>query len=244
MTVPGMNKNLAVFRHADFCFNVVEIGAEGQKAIIVDNFVSNPESLIEYAIKRSLVSRAEGLYPGLRSPPPDRYPRVVFFLLSEIICDHFGLQPSDIAVVDSAFSVVATLRERLTPYQQIPHYDKPHPNEIALVHYLCDSRHGGTSFYRHRSSGYEYIDQERVVGYRGCLQQELQEVGLPQPPSYINGDTPLFERIHSVEARFNRCLIYRCSSLHSGDISSNYAFDMNPWTGRFTMTSFLHGKGR
>lgn len=235
-----MNRDLEVFRHAHFCLEVMEMGAERQKIVIVDNFINDPTSLIDYAVKRSPVSRAAGLYPGFRSPPPDLYQDVVHFLLGEIICENFGLSPSDIAVVDSAYSLVATPREQLTAYQQIPHYDKPHPNEIALVHYLCDSRHGGTSFYRHRSSGYECINQERVDGYRRSLHQELLDVGLPQPPSYINGDTALFERIQSIGAKFNRCLIYRCSSLHSGDIPRDYAFDMNPWTGRFTMTSFLY----
>lgn len=238
-----MNNRHESFRHPNFCFEVVAIGAENQKIIIVDNFLKNAASLIEYAIENGQVAPAKGLYPGLRSPSPDLYGEVVLSLLGEIICEAFELTSSDIATVASTYSMVATPFEQLQTYQQIPHFDRPKPDEVAMVHYLCGPGHGGTSFYRHRGSGYEFINQDRLGSYFGMLEKELLQVGLPQPQSYINGDTPLFERIRSVDAKFNRCLIYRCSSLHSGDIPLDYSFDMDPRTGRFTMTSFLYKHG-
>jgi len=39
----------------------------------------------------------------------------------------------------------------------------------------------------------------------------------------------------------NRLVMYRCSSLHSGDIPANYNYDLNPATGRFTIAAFLTG---
>ena len=36
------------------------------------------------------------------------------------------------------------------------------------------------------------------------------------PPGYINGDTPLYEQLSRQEGVFNRLLVYRRNSLHSG----------------------------
>ncbi|WP_372340871.1 DUF6445 family protein [Paraglaciecola sp.] len=46
--------------------------------------------------------------------------------------------------------------------------------------------------------------------------------------------------VASVSAYVNRAVIYRYSSLHSGDISPDDSFDLNPLTERFTIASFLH----
>ena len=77
-----------------------------------------------------------------------------------------------------------------------------------------------------------------MPGYFETIEREVREIGLPKPPAYICGDTELFERIYEVEARWNRLVVYRTSSLHSGSIATNYPFDPNPMTGRFTVASF------
>jgi hypothetical protein len=105
---------------------------------------------------------------------------------------------------------------------------------------LCEPTHGGTSFYRHRSSGFEYINETRSGSYLSSLEKEIKLYGMPPQPCYIKDENVFFERITSVAAKFNRAVIYRCSSLHSGDISADYQFDMNPMTGRFTIASFIH----
>ena len=60
---------------------------------------------------------------------------------------------------------------------------------------------------------------------------------------YINGDTELFEQIASVPAVFNRILIYRRNSLHSGCIDRDFVPDPNPLTGRLSINCFMHPVG-
>ncbi|WP_438862960.1 DUF6445 family protein [Neptunicella sp.] len=224
--------------HADFSYQIQTIGDEQQPLIIVDQYLTEAESLIDFALQQHNVLPASGLYPGLRSPVPQTYKQAVLEHLSALICRTFCLTPDDIKSVDSYFSLVTTPTAQLQPAQRIPHFDQPNPDEIAMLHYLCGAQHGGTSFYRHRQTRYEYVDMGRTDEYFRQLDADVAQYGMPE--GYIDGDTPLFERIKSVPAKFNRLLIYRCSSLHSGNIGEDYSFDMNPTTGRFTIASFLH----
>lgn len=226
--------------HKDISVRVGAIGEERQPIIMVDNFIDRPESLVACAENGEALHVTQGLYPGLRATVPDAYMALVEKSLGDLICQTFRISPQNVADVASYFSIVTTPRSQLKLPQSIPHIDGENPNDIAFLHYLCDEKYGGTSFYRHRSTGYEYIDQRRFPAYVERLEQEIKDSGSAHAGRYMNGDTDLFERIASIEARFNRLIIYRGTSLHSGDIGQNYAFDANPLTGRLTITSFLY----
>ncbi|WP_416307568.1 DUF6445 family protein [Neptunicella sp. SCSIO 80796] len=238
MIDPVDDKHILTGLDAHFSYQIHQIGTEKQPLIIIDHYLAEADKLIDFALQQNNVLPASGMYPGLRSPVPNAYKNLVLEQLAPLICQTFSLTPDAIKKVDSYYSLVATPVEQLQPAQRIPHFDQPNPDEIAMLHYLCGEQHGGTSFYRHRQSRYEYIDTGRAKDYFGQLDAEVARYGMPQ--GYIDGDTELFERIVSVPAKFNRLLIYRCSSLHSGDIGADYPFDMDPTTGRFTIASFLH----
>ncbi|ALS99900.1 DUF6445 family protein [Lacimicrobium alkaliphilum] len=216
---------------------VQHIGHEQQPLLIVDDFVPNPGGLIDFAMQQTNVLPADGQYPGLRSPAPPAYGQ---FLLEQLVLhliSFFGASAGELGKADCYYSLVSTPANELTLLQRLPHFDRPHPDELAIIHYLCNEQHGGTSFYRHRSTGFESVTAERQSEYQHRLEADLRESALPT--GYINGDTSVFERIASIPARFNRALIYRCSSLHSGDIGPDYGYDLNPLSGRFTIASFL-----
>lgn len=213
------------------------IGQEHQPLLVVDNFVAHPRELVDYALTQHNVLPAGGLYPGLRSPAPASYGRFLLDELAPGLSSCFGASVSHLAKAECYYSMVSTPPAQLSLLQRLPHFDRPNPAELAIIHYLCTGKHGGTSFYRHRSTGYEYITPDRQQPYQQSLKTDVLTHG--QPVGYINGSTPLYERIASIPARFNRALIYRCSSLHSGDIPNLSAFDLDPLSGRFTIASFL-----
>ncbi len=122
--------------------------------------------------------------------------------------------------------------------QRIPHVDSFDSNGLATIHYLFRENMGGTAFYRHRKTGYEVIDESRKMEYISSLESEMQGPTLP-PAEYINGDTPIFEQIGRQEGLYNRLLIYRRNSLHSGCIDKNFVPDPNPLTGRLSINSFI-----
>ena len=66
----------------------------------------------------------------------------------------------------------------------------------------------------------------------------MRHGGLP-PASYITGDTALFERTMTAEARYNRALLYPSYLLHSGAIAPDATLSPDPAIGRLTVTAFL-----
>lgn len=229
----------AVFtRHPDFQVQVDYIGAERQPVVCIDAFLYGAERLVDDAAARGRFSDNTGFYPGMRTPAPRAYYRALYDYLPALIEEVFGINHDQIASAESSYSLVTTRPEDLHPVQRVPHFDSARPTELAMIHFLCPSDFGGTSFYRHRETGFESVDESRKSAFIGALEAQAKAGRLP-PPAYINGDTELFERIASYEAVFNRLLMYRCTSLHSGNIGEDFSFATDPKTGRLSVNTFL-----
>ena len=56
--------------------------------------------------------------------------------------------------------------------------------------------------------------------------------------AYVIDHTHFFERLHGVEAAFNRLIIYKGNALHSGDISARTILSEDPRQGRLTINGF------
>lgn len=211
------------------------IGAERQPIAIVDGFHPDPDGLRDFAASASF-GPGRNHYPGVRADLPGTYFAAVRPALLRALSGVFGHAGAP-GLIDASFSVVTTPPAALSVPQRLPHVDAIAPGRIALVHYLAHAGEGGTAFYRHRATGFETLDATRSSAYRARLGAELARCVLPA--SYIAGDTPLFERIGEVEARFNRAVIYRSSMLHSGVIPPGAALSADPGVGRLTVTAFL-----
>ncbi|RME69165.1 MAG: hypothetical protein D6782_00095 [Alphaproteobacteria bacterium] len=219
---------------------LVRFGAERRPVAIVDDFLKQPQALLDIA------GRGEGFapdpanfYPGVRKPLPDGYAAVLEHFVDAYLRGPFAIDPARRPhVVFCGLSMATRPPASLMPIQSIPHFDTSEAHQIAVVHYLCDPRWGGTSFYRHRATGFEAITNERAVPYRKMLERQATTVGLPAP-QYINGDTDLFERIGAVEARFNRAIFYCSNVLHAGSIDATAGLSADPRQGRLTATAFV-----
>lgn len=224
----------------DISINQLQLGNEGQPLVIVDNFFSAAEPLAAAAHSRPFKSE-HAFYPGLRSAAPNQYLRAIHTLAVEALTGVFGFKAIDLISIDSVYSYVTTTPGQLKPYQRIPHFDIPFAEGIACVHYLFpnSSGFGGTSFYRHNSTGFEFIDEGRITQYMAVLDEEIASCGLPEPAQYITGDTALFTRHMSCEPKFNRILFYRACMLHSGNIFIDHDFDAAPLNNRLTVTTFI-----
>jgi Family of unknown function (DUF6445) len=227
-------------RHDAFRAATVLLGREREPVVVVDNFLNSPQLLVDYAAAHSAFDAvSDAFYPGSRAPAPAIYCYALRAFLGPLIAEAFGLQDSHISGELSHFSLVITPPEKLQMVQRIPHFDNVNPKQLALLHYLCRPEQGGTSFYRHRRTGFEYIDESRLPEYRNAVSADLTELGAP-PAKYVCGDDPRFERTASFDAAFNRVLIYRSINLHSADIASTFNFDANPRSGRLTANTFFY----
>lgn len=213
------------------------IGASRAPVVVIDSFIDEPQALVEHAAQRSDFAVRSRFYPGIRAPAPASYVEAIGPLLEGAIRAAFGAQ-GDIEIIESNLSLVTTPAPRLVPFQRIPHIDGTERNILAVLHYLCSPEHGGTSFYRHRRTGYERLTEQNVEEYMRSVDSEVREFGMPES-RFVDGDTPFFERIARFDAAFNRALVYSGAILHSGNIPANFVPDPNPRTGRLTVNTFL-----
>lgn len=213
------------------------IGREGAPLIVIDNLVADPEQLVQMAGQMNFRDGGR-FYPGIRAIAPAEYQRFLVHCLSQVFIKDLQLKASQLRLELCHYSIVTTPANELEPPQRIPHIDSIQNNGFAAVHYLFKGTLGGTAFYRHRQTGFEYIDENRQQQYFQVIEEESRDPRFPAA-GYINGDTSFFERIAAQEGVFNRILIYRKNSLHSGSIEKTFIPDPNPLTGRLSINSFI-----
>ena len=224
-------------RHQEFQITELTIGRERSPLLVVDNFIENARQLAESAAGKSF-SASSRYYPGIRARAPLQYRQFFLRQLQDLLIEHFRLRASKLAFSMCHYSLVTTPPEQLSPIQRVPHIDSTEPRGLASIHYLFERPFGGTAFYRHRATGYETIDAGRREPYLAQLQRESTAADFPRS-GYIDGDNPHFERIAAQDGVFNRVLIYRRNSLHSGSIGSDFVPDADPRTGRLSINSFI-----
>ena len=214
-------------------------GLEAEPLVIIDNFLVDAQRLIDEAARMSFTPMA-AYYPGVRAPTSSGVRHEVIRALLPVFTTHFDIR-ENIDVQSLVYSLATTPAEALAPIQRLPHYDGVEPGRLAFVLYLCDERHGGTGFYRHRSTGFETVSSERYATFSTALQRDVATHGLP-PAQYIVGDTPIYARIDGSAAVFNRALVYRGRNLHSADIGPEAHLSADPRRGRLTLNGFLTGR--
>jgi len=239
VTPPAVDLNGQLSLHPQFASAVVPIGAEGVSVLVVDNFLSRPQILVDYAAGCAFEGVSDTFYPGVRAPIPAIYCFALRAFLGRLIAEAFGLASERIVGELAHFSLVTTPAADLSVPQRLPHIDSTNPGQLALLHYLCGPGHGGTSFYRHRRTRLEFVDHTRSALYRQAITEELASSGLP-PPAYICGDSPLFERTASFKAAYNRLLVYRSINLHCADIGPGFRFEADARSGRLTANTFFY----
>jgi hypothetical protein len=223
--------------HSGLTIQRVELGKEGAPLLIVDQFVADPDELLRKAARSHFVPIGK-MFPGIRARAPANYEKLLEAFLRPRMLEHFGIAPGAMTFPLCHYSLVAHRPESLAFLQRIPHIDSVAANGLATVHYLFRGDWGGTAFYRHRNTGFEYIDESRVDQYSRDLKREESEKDAPKT-GYIDGDTALFEQIAKVDGVFNRLVIYRRNSLHSGSIDSARIPPADPTAGRLSVNTFV-----
>jgi hypothetical protein len=233
-----------------FAFNTgaevkfAQIGLHRTAVTRIENVFQNPDGVAALGFAQSYAADRSNLYPGLRTPMPESFSTAFCAWLTPILQRNGMLQGNRALYRDSSFfSVVTTAAQDLLPIQRIPHYDSTDPSLFAAVIYLCDTRFAGTSFYRHRKTGYEEITAENQRNYHLTLDTEMRVHGPPKK-EYINGDSLLFESVFSNELQFNSAIVYPGRILHAANIDRQFSppKDQSDW--RLTVTALLQARDR
>ncbi len=224
---------------ADLQISRLSIGAEQLPLLVVDNFINRPDALVAQACRQQFSANSP-YYPGVRSEVPAVYRQLLLAGLQQTLIDYFQLPATALGFSVCHFSIVTTPPQQLKLLQRIPHFDTTEKHALAAVHYLFHGDQGGTAFYRHRKTGFEYIDDSRMQPYYQALESENDGPHIPKATAgYIRGDTPLFAQIAEQPGVFNRLIIYRRHALHSGAIPAGASFSADPRLGRLTISSFI-----
>ena len=223
--------HVALFRH----------GHEQQPILVIDHVLADPEAWRDEARRRNF-RQIGPHYPGLRTPVAEAKATAMRDELKALLASTFELDPVP-PVLECYYSIVTTQPHHLAPIQRLPHVDGLERERIAILIFLSGVEAGGTAFYRQRTTGFETLDRDRFPGFEAELRAGIAEHGLPHA-AYIAGDTPLYEKIASYEARANRALIYRSRSLHCAEIGAGASLPADPVTGRLTVNAFLFDPDR
>ncbi len=207
-----------------------------QRLVSLDNFLVDPDHAISQASLQSF-AKITPQYPGVRAPLDPAVQAAWAAQLSPLLDQWFGKAGRPWAM-QAWYSLVTTPREALVPMQRLPHVDGTDPQQIAMMLYLHRTGHGGTAFFRHRSTGLAALTAETYPRYAAAVQAEYGRTGMP-PAAYPTDGAPHFERIHVAEGRFNRAVFYRGNLLHSGVIDNDAPLSADPREGRLTINAFF-----
>lgn len=215
------------------------IGAEKTPVLTLDGFDLFTPVLLHAAARANFAPDAKFYYPGVRAPIPKEVAVAILQGVYRQMYPLFGI-PENLSLKprDASFSLVTSVPESLSHLQRIPHFDTSSPYFFALLLYLNPEPHGGTGFFRHRSTGFERISEERSEIYFSSADRFLQRQGGPSA-GYVTESRDDFELFHKVDYCQHRLTIYPGNLLHSILVDSHADIDSQPHSGRLTANLFF-----
>lgn len=222
------------------------VGIEREPVVTVDGFAGDPDMLRQAAALADFGPIGQ-YYPGDRAPVPPLYVRAIGGALRQVLVEFFDYR-NGAEILRSYYSLATMAPHKLSLPQRIPHTDAYDDHQVAVVHFLNHDDLGGTAFFRHRSTGFETVNAQRVERYHSALSSDFGRIGEPEP-AYVGANSPLFERTHVCAHRFNRAVIYRGKLLHCADLANTPGLPDSVEHGRLTVATFIRpragsGQGR
>lgn len=222
--------------------DVQSIDLAGQQVLLIDDFLENPHALVQAACDSRFdpcPGAAEGKgYPGIRATAPEAYSQELISLLDPLIRINFEIDESlPLRKTPCMFSLTTMPPSQLGPLQRIPHFDSSAPRYMAALLYLCDGRHGGTGFYRHKATGLQRIGAADTDRYAAAVREELARRAPPQ--RYFDAGDEHFEFLGMVPAKFNRLVVYSGGLIHTACVNPGLSISDDSRAGRLTVNTFV-----
>ena len=214
---------------------------EGKQCLVIDDALLNPEVLVQLAVDeyRWFEPPVSGAYPGLQLPLNDYLGGSLgeFFLRYA----RTPLGARKLRLTNCRLTLVTVPPEQLTVQQRLCHRDgvalKDEFSLCASVLYLFnDPSLGGTNLYWPKKSKAEITALVRAVNT--MTDAEFCQI-YPVPNGYFTESNEYFEKICSVEPKWNRMVMYDGNIFHSGNIVHPEKMTADPRTGRLTLNGFF-----
>lgn len=217
---------------------ILQLGAEQCPVLVLDQLLADASALVQQARQSQFSDVRSYLYPGVRAALPKDYVLELLQALSPLVRQLYQIPPAlKVQAGDCSFSLITKAPAELKPMQRLPHFDTTEPYVFALLHYLDGGEHGGTGFFRQRSTGIDRVSAANKELYFSSLQQFVDANGLDE--GYIRQGNEHFELYQALDYQPNRLLLYPGNLLHSGLV--NPATDVSAAIpgGRLTANLFI-----
>jgi hypothetical protein len=218
--------------------------AANEFCIVVDDFLQNPDMLVEFACQHPGDFANPNIgYPGVQIRVHDDAMRDIFRFVRSTMSKQYAFMRGRIGI-RSLLSMVTWPPEKLSFMQRICHIDQADPGRekyAALVYLFKDERLGGTSFYRWRDEGLVWKGVGMLRNDAGKGEEFLQEhfKTFREPPRYMTESNDVAELIYTVPPRFNRFVFYSGDIPHSASITAPELLSDDPAKGRPTLNLFF-----
>lgn len=189
----------------------VERVAGDVPVLYIEDFYADPERVRADAL-RAAYDQSVALYPGrhapIRSPELDEVKRQLCAIMTAI-----GDQIYEPDAIVSDFSILTAKPDQLLGAQKHPHID---PGPVLGLVYLNPHDHQGTCFFRNRRLGTHVI---RGTEQQDALLRFLAEEGPTyEPDGYDLTGNEVWEKIYTIEGKWNRFVMYPGNVFHSIDV--------------------------
>jgi hypothetical protein len=209
----------------------VETMSSGVQALIIDDFYADPFAVRAAALDGRFDASA-AYYPGMHSQIERDSTSDLFATLSQMLSKLGGIRAQP-GYFRSDFSIVTTPASQMLAKQKHPHID---PTPLAGLVYLNHDFEIGTCFFRHLPTGLAVLSApEEVKAYYAWLEEFGEQT---QPATYAVGDDGVWERLYTMQGKFNRFVLYSGNAFHSidmRDVAANPTLDQ----ARLTQRLFL-----
>ncbi len=224
----------------DASLSLRQVGHERTPVLVFDDFAVDTAALRAHACAESDYGPDDSSrYPGVRAKLPRAYVLTVLGSLQNLLVQAYHVPARlRMRVVNAVYSLVTTRETALHPGQCHPHFDSTGTYYLAVLHYLNEGPFCDTGLFRHRDTGFETIDEERLATYGEARQARFDREGLPAQ-AYLRDSNDAFELYHRIEYRPNRLVVYPGRLLHSALVDPGRDIGADPRTGRLTANLFV-----
>ena len=211
-------------------------------AWVIDDALLDPDAWVQRAATHvdAFQEQPHNAYPGPELRMPDGVTAALDAWLADHLHDRIGLATT--VRGHSRLSIATRAPSELQPRQWLCHRDRltdnPGQRVLATVLYLFrDPALGGTAFFAPRRGEREIA---MLVHESGTLPPDAFTAKYGLAPGYMTATNPWFEKLASVEPRYNRLVAYDGGALwHCSDIAAPERLGADPTRGRLTLNGFF-----
>ena len=211
-------------------------------AWVIDDALLDPDAWVQRAATHvdAFEEQSHNAYPGPELRMPDGVTAALDAWLADHLHDRIGLATT--VRGHSRLSIATRAPSELQPRQWLCHRDRltdsPGQRVLATVLYLFrDPTLGGTAFFAPRQGE---RDTAVLVHESGALPPDAFTAKYGLAPGYMTATNPWFEKLASIEPRYNRLVAYDGGALwHCSDIAAPERLSADPTRGRLTLNGFF-----